>query len=149
MAVARLGCVILVVSLGACAGPWAQPTHVILAPMHGSKLSGQAEVVEAATPARYPAHYGGYRPAGGSEIIVIVNSQAPLVAYEVSLATGSCGVPTDRHPLTQFIGPDGGRAHVEMPVVPLTSGKYIIIVRQVGASGKASSCGVIKRGWPW
>jgi hypothetical protein len=144
MAVIRLGYVTPAVWLAACAGPWAQPTHVILAPMHGSKMSGQAEVLEAATPGLH-----GSRAVGGSEIIVIVDSQAPLVSYEASLATGSCGAPTDQHPITQFIGPDGGQAHVEMPVVPLTSGKYIIIVRQVGASGKSSSCGVIRRGWPW
>jgi len=125
--------------LVACAGPWAQPTHVTLAAMPGSMISGQADVVEATKCAPR------CEPRGGSDIIVIVDRPIARAVYEAALAGGSCETPVNQRPITRFIGTNGGRAHVEVPVLQLTSGSYVIILRQMGESKKPGSCGTIKR----
>jgi hypothetical protein len=137
--VAPWGCLVSVLFLVACAGPWAQPTHVTLTPLPDSKISGQADVIEATKCApRCEA-------SGGSDIIIIVDRPTPRVVYEATLAGGSCERPIGQHHIARFIGTDGGRAHVEVPVLQLTRGSYVIILRQMSGSRKPGSCGAIKR----
>jgi hypothetical protein len=124
--------------LVACAGPWAQPTHVVLAPMSGSKVSGQADVVEATSCVHR------CEPVGGSDILVIVDRPAARAEYEAILAKGSCAMPNSQQMITRFIGTNGGRAHISVPLLQLTGGSYVIILERMGEAVTSSSCGIIK-----
>ncbi len=129
------------VAIASCSGPWAQATHVVIAPLPGSKLSAQADVVEATT-----CVANRCQPRGGSTITLTVTGAEPRSTYEASLATGSCQNPTDQRVIARFAGSDGTRTHVATPVVPLTSGRYVIVLWSVDTQQSSGGCGVIKRG---
>lgn len=131
-AVANLGLV-------ACAGPWAQPTHIVLAPLPGSKVSGQADVVEATNCVHR------CEPIGGSDIFIIVDRPAARTEYEAALAKGSCEMPNGQQVIARFIGTKGDRAHTNVPVLPLTDGSYVIILKQISGGTTSGACGTIKR----
>lgn len=64
--------------------------------------------------------------------------------YQLNLGTGTCEKPVVGRILAAFIGPDGTRAYVPMPVKTLTSGKYLILIRRQGNVSVADGCGAIK-----
>jgi hypothetical protein len=130
--------------MASCAGPWAQPTHVVLETLHGSSNAAQADVVEATICVNNRC-----RPQGGSTVVIIVNRAKPHTIYRATLATGSCERPTGRRDVAQFDGTDGLRAHLDTPIIPLTSGKYILVLKRLDDPQAPGACGVIKRGWPW
>jgi hypothetical protein len=131
-------------AIASCGGPWAQATHVLIAPLPGSKLSAQANVVEATT-----CVANRCQPREGSTIILTVTHAEPSGTYEAALATGSCQRPTDQRVLARFVGSDGTQTHVGIPVVLLTSGRYVLVLRAVNTPQSPGGCGVIKRAWPW
>jgi hypothetical protein len=69
-----------------------------------------------------------------------------MTMYEAALATGSCEHPLEARVLARFDGADGVQAHVDIPVMPLTGGSYVLIVRREG-SDPSYGCGVIKHSW--
>jgi hypothetical protein len=131
-------------AVASCAGPSAQATHVVIGPLPGSKLSAQADVVEATT-----CVANRCQPQEGSTIILSVTHAEPRSTYEATLANGSCQRPTDRRVIARFVGSDGTRTHVGVPVARLTSGSYVLLLRPANAPQSPGRCGVIKRGWPW
>jgi hypothetical protein len=132
------------VAISSCAGPWAQATHVLIEPLPCSKLSAQADVVEATT-----CVANRCQPQEGSTIILTVTRAEPRSTYEATLATGSCQRPADQRFIARFVGSDGTQTHVGVPVALLTSGRYVIVLRSVDTQQSSGGCGVIKRGWPW
>jgi hypothetical protein len=131
-------------AIASCAGPWAQATHVVIGPLPGSKLSAQADVVEATT-----CVANRCQPQEGSTIIVTVSRAEPRSIFEATLATGSCQRPTDRRVIARFVGSDGNQTHVGIPIARLTSGRYVLVLRSANTPQSPGGCGVIKRGWPW
>lgn len=131
-------------AIASCAGPWAQATHVLIAPLPGSKLSAQADVVEATT-----CVANRCQAQEGSTIILTVTRAEPRSTYEATLATGSCQRPTDRRVIARFVGADGTQTHIGIPFARLTSGRYVLVLRSANILQSLGGCGVIKRGWPW
>jgi hypothetical protein len=111
--------------------------------MSGSAISGQADVA-LATNCSPRCH-----PIGGSDILVTLNKATPHASYEAMLALDSCEAPTNQRLIAYFIGSDGARAHTSIPVMTLTSGKYVLVVRRRDGLAKSSGCGIIKRAWLW
>lgn len=83
-------------------------------------------------------------PVGGSDILLTINKTAPNGNYEALLASGSCEAPTNQCVVALFVGMDGARVHTGVPVMTLTSGKYVLIVRLRAARAQSSGCGIIK-----
>lgn len=124
----------------ACAGTWAQSTHVLIAPLHVASPSGQAEVGEAVRCANR------CEPIGGSDIIITVDHRAHRATYEALLAIGSCEQPGNQTLVARFPEVNDERIHVDIPIATLTSGKYVLIIRQTNAPTASAGCGLIKRG---
>ena len=79
--------------------------------------------------------------------MVLVDNAKSGKMYDVSLATGPCGSPSDVLVIARFIGTDGDKVHVDTPIIPLTSGKYVLILRPAGNPGAGYGCGQIKHDW--
>jgi hypothetical protein len=125
--------------VASCAGPWAQATHVAIAAVGGSTISGSADVIEAVNCATHRC-----QPTGGSDIIVLVDGAKRTDMYDISLGTGSCGSPLAVRFIARFAGSDGGQGHTDVPIGALTSGKYVLIVTHSHRAGPGYGCGEIK-----
>jgi hypothetical protein len=113
--------------------------HVTIASMHASTISGEAEVALATNCA------ARCQPIGGSDIVITIAHATGGAAFEALLAAGSCEKPASIIPIARFVGKSGARVHVNMPVLTLTSGKYLLVVERADAHGQLGGCGAIKR----
>lgn len=126
----------------ACAGSWAQDTHVSLASIAPSHVHGDAEVAQATV------CKPRCTPTEGSQILLTLEGGNVSSSYEVVLAEGSC--PHFRGPQTVIAsgsGHDlektGARAWVSIPIHPLTQGNYILFARDTSHK-RVAACGRIR-----
>jgi hypothetical protein len=131
--------VILAASLSSCAGPWGAPTHVDLSAPGGAVVV-QAEVY--LEPCSYPCV-----PRGGSDI-EITSVELPHEAnYAIALAEGDCASMKHVRILGTFRGDATDTVRDDTPVRSLTSGRYVLLIRNARHSDHNLACGVIKAKW--
>lgn len=140
----RFAALVLVTGIASCAGSWAQATDVRIAAMANSGITADAVVFEATSCGSHRNHR--CVPTGGSDILLQVDGTKTHGMFAVSLATGTCRRPVDARFVTRFSGSEVVRVHVPVPVAPLTSGRYLLVVAQNGRKRSGYGCGVIERG---
>lgn len=137
-----LSSLLAIFTISACAGSWAQETHVSLASAASSTVRGVAEVGQATECDRR------CKPSGGSDILVTLDGVNGARIYQIVLAEGNCPAPS--RPVAVVgsgrggeLKQDGVRAHVDIPIHALTRSDYVLFVREMGSKTSAA-CGMIK-----
>ncbi len=128
-----------------CTGSWAQSTHVLLEPVNGTLVHGDAEVSLATVCGSY------CRPVGGSDVLLTLVGTKKHHLYSVSVWSGTCQRRTGK---AQAVVRGSGQllakpthGNVSAPLRSLTTGKYALVVRD-DTDGSTVSCGVIRKEAP-
>ncbi|MGA7355467.1 MAG: hypothetical protein WBW76_08555 [Candidatus Cybelea sp.] len=108
--------------IAGCAAPWAKPTALTFT--SGTTVIARAKVFQS-------VHCGHFcHPAGGSDIVITMEGRFAAGSYRLFLAQGSCDQPRNTQAITAFDGKTGARAHVNVPIVPLTRGDYVLTIER-------------------
>jgi hypothetical protein len=136
---ARVLAVTLAAVLSSCAGPWGAPTHVDLNAPSGAVVV-QAEVY--LEPCSYPCV-----PRGGSDIEITTVELPHEANYAIALAEGDCASIKHTRILGTFRGDATDTVRDDTPVRSLTSGRYVLLIRNARHGDRNLACGVIKAKW--
>ena len=125
-----------------CEGSWAQATVVTLAPVANSQVKGLAVVSQGC---RYDSQ--GNRCIASGSIIKsqLLSAKSKTGHYRVILVRANCVQPFKGGLILE----DGesvesaGSAQVDVPIIELTGGEYVVVVQTV--QHKTVACGVIRR----
>jgi len=108
--------------IAGCAAPWAKPTALSFT--SGTTLIARAKVFQS-------VHCGHLcHPTGGSDIVITMEGRFAEGSYRLFLAQGSCDQPHNTQAITEFDGKAGARAHVNVPIAPLTGGDYVLTIER-------------------
>jgi hypothetical protein len=129
----------LAVVLASCAGPWGAPTHVDLNAPDGA-VAVQAEVY--LEPCSYPCV-----PHGGSDIEITTVDLPHEANYAIALAQGDCTSMKHVRILGTFRGDHTDTVHDDVPIISLTKGGYVLLIRHARHDDRNLACGVIKAKW--
>jgi hypothetical protein len=131
--------VLLLALLTSCAGPWGAPTHVDLKAQSGA-VAAQAEVY--LEPCSYPCV-----PHGGSDIEITTAELPNEANYAIALAEGDCTSMKHVRVLGTFRGDHTDTVHDDVPIISLTKGGYVLLIRHARHDDRNLACGVIKAKW--
>lgn len=140
---ARYLCLGAVVLIAACQGSWADQTVVHLVPIGKTGVKGLAIVSIGRT-----CDDTGHCRLEGSYIMTQLMSGSFTSLYRMVLAEGDCARPSRTGILLSegkgdVLNTQGASKHVDIPIIPLTGGKYVIVVQN--RTHAAVACGVIHR----
>ncbi|MGA8326812.1 MAG: hypothetical protein WB757_12105 [Candidatus Cybelea sp.] len=108
--------------IAGCAAPWAQPNALTFT--SGGTVIARGKVFQS-------VHCGHLcHPTGGSDIVITMKRDFAAGSYRLYLAQGSCDESRDAQAITLFDGKTGARAHVNVPIVPLTGGNYTLTIER-------------------
>lgn len=139
----RYLCLGAVVLMAACQGSWADQTVVHLAPLGKTGVKGLAIVSIGRT-----CDDDGHCRLEGSYIMTQLTSDSFTSLYRMILAEGDCARPSKTGILLSegngdVLNTQGASKHVDIPIISLTGGNYVIVVQN--RAHVAVACGVIHR----
>jgi hypothetical protein len=128
-----------------CQGSWAEATIVHLDPIASSAVKGIAVVAQGCSYTANPRCF----PDGTLIKSQILSAASKTEQYRVLLVKGNCAEPAAKGievGAGETAGGPGGSTKLAIPIVELTGGTYVLVVR--AHQGMPVACGTIRRDGP-